>query len=134
MRQGEVHSCSKGYCLTFGCASFEKYRDITILEKKLEFACNDHLGYLSSCPTNLGTAMRASVHIKLNTLGKDEKFKKICDDLDLSVRGIHGEHSESEDGIYDISNKKRLDVSEVEIIRTLQNGVKKLIELDTIKN
>lgn len=103
---------------------------INTLEKKLKFAYNDHLGYLSSCPTNLGTAMRASVHVKLPKLSKTPEFQTICASTGLSIRGIHGEHSESEGGVYDISNKKRLGISEVEIVKVMANGVKKLLELE----
>ena len=50
------------------------------IEKKAKFAHDDHLGYITSCPTNLGTALRASVHIKLPFLGKDKaQFNKIAD-------------------------------------------------------
>ena len=54
----------------------------------------------------------------------------VCKDLGLSIRGVHGEHSESSDGIYDISNKRRLGVTEREIYGQLYNGVKKLIDLE----
>ncbi len=98
------------------------------LEKKLTFAFDEHLGYITSCPTNLGTAMRASVHIKLPKLSREmKKFKEITDKHHLQIRGIHGEHSESEEGIYDISNKRRLGISEVECVQDMYNGVVDLI-------
>lgn len=104
-------------------------RAITSLENKLTFAATENLGYLSSCPTNLGTAMRASVHIKLPNLAKTEAaLKEICEPLRLSVRGIDGEHSESKSGVYDISNKQRLGVSEVDVVNILAQGVRELIE------
>lgn len=56
-------------------------RAAAAIEKVAEFAHNDHLGYITSCPTNLGTALRASVHIKLPLLGAQmEKFKAIADE------------------------------------------------------
>ena len=98
------------------------------LEKHLTFAFTDHLGYISSCPTNLGTAMRASVHIKLPYLGEDmTKFKAITEAHHLQIRGIHGEHSESEGHVYDISNRRRLGVTEVECVQDLYQGVVALI-------
>jgi len=104
---------------------------ITALEEKMEFAYSKHLGYITSCPTNLGTAMRASVHIALPKLGADmDSFKMICDKHHLQIRGIHGEHSSSEGGIYDISNKKRLGVSEVECVQDMYDGVVALIEAE----
>ncbi len=101
------------------------------LEKKMKFAYSEHLGYITSCPTNLGTAMRASVHIALPKLSKDmESFKAITDKHHLQIRGIHGEHSQSEGGIYDISNKRRLGVTEVECVQDMYDGVVELIEIE----
>lgn len=99
------------------------------IAKKVDFAYNDHLGFITSCPTNLGTAMRASVHIKLPNLGaKMEEFQAIADKHNVQIRGIHGEHSESEGGVYDISNKRRLGVSEVECVQDMHDGVVALIK------
>jgi len=101
------------------------------LEKELEFLYTKHLGYITSCPTNLGTAMRASVHIKLPKLSKDlELFNKITDKYYLQIRGVNGEHSESEDGIFDISNKRRLGITEVECVKDMYDGVVALIETE----
>jgi len=101
---------------------------LTELEKHLTFAFTDHLGYISSCPTNLGTAMRASVHIKLPCLGENmAQFKAITEAHHLQIRGIHGEHSESEGHVYDISNRRRLGVTEVECVQDLYQGVVALI-------
>jgi len=101
------------------------------LEKEISFAYSEHLGYISSCPTNLGTAMRASVHIKLPKLAQtDEQFKAITEQYHLQIRGIHGEHSQSEGGVFDISNRRRLGITEIEALSDLYNGVKKLIEVE----
>jgi len=101
------------------------------LEEKLSFLYNNHLGFIASCPTNLGTAMRASVHVKLPNLSKDmKKFEDICKKHHLQIRGIHGEHSKSEEGIFDVSNKRRLGVSEVECVQDLIDGVRALIEAE----
>ncbi|MEA3523467.1 MAG: phosphagen kinase [Campylobacterota bacterium] len=101
---------------------------ISHIEKVVPFSYNEHLGYITSCPTNLGTAMRASVHIKVPKLASDmESFKAITDKYHLQIRGIHGEHSESEGGIYDISNRRRLGVSEVQCVQDMFDGVSALI-------
>ncbi len=101
---------------------------ITSIETKVPFAYSDHLGYITSCPTNLGTAMRASVHIALPNLAQDMKrFNAITDKYHLQIRGIHGEHSESEGGIYDISNRRRLGITEVEAVQDMYDGVVALI-------
>jgi creatine kinase/arginine kinase len=98
------------------------------IEKFIRFAHNPHIGYITSCPTNLGTAMRASVHIKLPKLAMDmNTFKAITDKHHLQIRGIHGEHSESEGGIYDISNLRRDGVTEVECEQDMYDGVVELI-------
>ena len=103
------------------------------LQQKLEFAFSEHLGYISSCPTNLGTAMRASVHIYLPLLGKHENiFEKITQKHHLQIRGVNGEHSDSKESIFDISNERRLGITEVDAIKDLYNGVVELIKEEQI--
>lgn len=105
---------------------------IEVLQKRLDFAYSKHLGYLTSCPTNLGTAMRASVHIKLPHLAKRrEEFESIVKHYHLQIRGVHGEHSESKEGIFDISNRRRLGITEVECVQEMYQGVKALIKAET---
>ena len=101
------------------------------INKHITFAFDDVRGYHTTCPTNLGTAMRASVHIKIPKLSSRPEFEALCKELGLSIRGVHGEHSESSDGIYDISNKRRLGITEREIYEELYRGVKKLIECES---
>ena len=104
---------------------------IKSIEKKVNFSYNEHIGYISSCPSNLGTAMRASVHIALPKLSKNmELFKDITDKHHLQIRGVHGEHSQSEGGVYDISNKRRVGVSEVMCVQDMYNGVVELISTE----
>merc|ERR1712032_775948 len=98
------------------------------IEQVAEFSHDDHLGYITSCPTNLGTALRASVHIKLPKLMKNkEKFNSIADQFFVQIRGIHGEHTETNDGVFDISNRRRLGRSERELVQDMINGVQALI-------
>ncbi|MFT5676887.1 MAG: arginine kinase [Paraglaciecola sp.] len=101
---------------------------LTELEQRLTFAFNPRLGYICSCPTNLGTAMRASVHIKLPYLAKDmTQLNAIVEQHYLQIRGIHGEHSDCEGDVYDISNRRRLGVTEVQCVQDLYTGVVALI-------
>jgi len=101
---------------------------IQSIETKVNFSYNEHLGYITSCPTNLGTAMRASVHIALPKLAKNMKrFEEITNKYHLQIRGIHGEHSQSEGGVYDISNRRRLGITEVEAVQDMYDGVVALI-------
>jgi len=103
------------------------------IEKSVSFMFDSRLGYLTSCPTNLGTAMRASVHIRLPMLANDmTSFKNIADSYHLQIRGIDGEHSESKSGIFDISNKRRLGVTEVDCVQDMYNGVVALINREKI--
>jgi creatine kinase/arginine kinase len=101
------------------------------IESKVAFSYSKHLGYITSCPTNLGTAMRASVHIALPKLAQDmQKFQSIADKYHLQIRGIHGEHSESEGGVYDISNRRRLGITEVNAVQDMYDGVIALISAE----
>ncbi len=101
------------------------------IEKIAKFAHSKELGYITSCPTNLGTALRASVHIHLPYLGLEKGlFQRIADKYNVQIRGAHGEHTETNDHIYDISNKRRLGLSEVELVQDMYNGVKAMIEAE----
>jgi len=103
-------------------------RAVAQIGAEVPFSCSEHLGYITSCPTNLGTAMRASVHIALPNLAADrEQFESITQKFHLQIRGIHGEHSESEGGIFDISNRRRLGITEVEAVQEMYDGVVALI-------
>merc|ERR1719390_263465 len=98
----------------------------------LEFAASADYGMVTSCPTNLGTGMRASVHIPIPNLtsdGTDKKAKAICKPLVLSVRGTGGEHTPiGADGTCDISPSARFCITEAQIITALYNGLKLLKE------
>jgi len=77
----------------------------------VQFASHEDYGYLTSCPSNLGTGMRASVHIKVPALtadGTDTMLKHLCKPLDFSVRGTAGEHTPIVNGTIDISPSSRL--------------------------
>jgi len=105
-------------------------RGVKIIEKQAPFSRHDRLGWLTFCPTNLGTTVRASVHIKIPKTSARPDFKKLCDEMKLQIRGIHGEHSETEGGVYDVSNKERLGLTEYQAVKTMYEGVKKLIEME----
>merc|ERR1712051_926362 len=102
------------------------------IEKIVKFAYYEKLGYLTACPTNLGTGLRASVHIWLPQLGtRMDELKRIADKYNVQIRGVHGEHSESENHIYDVSNKIRMGRSEVELLQDLYKGIKAIVEEET---
>jgi len=97
----------------------------------IKFARSDKYGYVTSCPSNLGTGMRASVHIKLPNLtkgGSDAKAKEVAKPLGLSVRGTGGEHTPiGADGTVDISPQARLFIEERQIIEALYKGIQNLM-------
>jgi protein-arginine kinase len=105
-------------------------RGVNAISAKAPFSRDDRLGWLTFCPSNLGTTVRASVHVKLPKTSARPDFKKICDEMKLQIRGIHGEHSETEGGVYDISNKARLGLTEFQAVKQMYDGVKKLIEME----
>ena len=102
-----------------------------LIEQKAEFAKDDHLGYISTCPTNLGTGLRASVHIHLPKLNKNKDLhESIASKYFVQIRGIHGEHSESSDGTYDISNRHRLGKGERSLVQEMYAGVHEMIRVE----
>ncbi|WP_458700302.1 phosphagen kinase [Sulfurospirillum sp. 1307] len=129
--QLRIISMQKGGNLSEVYNRLVKY--IKELENTLNFLYHEKYGYITSCPTNLGTAMRASVHVKLEKLSKDmDKLNQLANNFDLQIRGIDGEHSNSKDGIFDISNKRRLGVSEKECIETLFLGIKEILKEEAV--
>ncbi|KAH0819124.1 hypothetical protein GEV33_003667 [Tenebrio molitor] len=101
------------------------------IEAKLKFTRNDRFGFLTFCPTNLGTTIRASVHIRVPKLAKDKsKLESVAAQFNLQVRGTSGEHTEAEDGIYDISNKRRLGLTEYEAVKEMHDGVCQIIQIE----
>lgn len=101
------------------------------LEKHLPYAYNDTFGYLTSCPTNVGTGLRASVMMHLPALTMSKQIKVVTQmlaRLGMVVRGIYGEGSENLGNIYQISNQVTLGKSEEEILEDLQNVVVQIIK------
>jgi len=97
----------------------------------LQFAFSEDYGTITSCPSNLGTSMRASIHMKLPALAeKGESYiKEIAGPIGLSVRGVHGENTPlGEGGVCDISLKARFCISEVRILQKLYKGIGVLAE------
>jgi len=89
---------------------------------------DDKLGFLGTCPSNLGTGLRASFMITLTEFNKDPvALDKICSMYDLQPRGSAGEHSAAVGGKFDVSNKQRIGFSEVELVQKMIDGVTKVI-------
>ncbi|KAK3699924.1 hypothetical protein QZH41_016586 [Actinostola sp. cb2023] len=95
-----------------------------------EYMWNEHLGYILTCPSNLGTGLRAGVHIKLPLLGKHANFSTILDRLRLQKRGTGGVDTAAEGGVFDISNTDRLGFSEVQLVQKVIDGINLLIQME----
>ena len=102
-----------------------------LIERTLEYAFHTEYGYLTACPTNVGTGMRASFMVHLPMLEKTNRLKHLLPAIGkfgIAIRGLYGEGSESMGGIYQISNQITLGKSEPDIIQGLQSVAKNLIE------
>lgn len=100
------------------------------LEEKINYAFDESRGYLTSCPTNVGTGMRASVMMHLPALTMTKQINRMIpaiNQLGLVVRGIYGEGSEAQGNIFQISNQITLGKSEQDIVEDLQSVVRQLI-------
>ena len=101
-----------------------------ILSKKLNFAFHKRLGYLTQCPTNLGTGMRASVMLHLPALQMSGTVNRIganLSKLGLTMRGLYGESSKPAGAFYQLSNQVTLGISEKAAIENLRNITTQLI-------
>ncbi|TYS54524.1 protein arginine kinase [Sutcliffiella horikoshii] len=100
------------------------------IEEKIDYAFDEKRGYLTSCPTNVGTGLRASVMMHLPALVLTQQMNRIVpaiNQLGLVVRGIYGEGSEALGNIFQISNQMTLGKSEEDIVQDLMGVVQQLI-------
>jgi len=112
--------CQLGACL-------EQINTIDdLIEQKVDYAFSPRFGYLTACPTNLGTGIRVSVMLHLPALkmtGQIEKFFNAAKDMNLAVRGLFGEGSEAASDLYQLSNQVTLGVSETQIVERFENTI-----------
>ena len=104
--------------------------ETTIKKENHEFMWSEHLGFILTCPSNLGTGLRAGVHVKLPLLSKHDKFESILTSLRLQKRGTGGVDTAATDGVFDISNADRLGFSEVELVQNVIDGVELLVKIE----
>lgn len=121
-------------CIYGGMAIREAYEEINAiddkLEEKLEVPFDERLGYITACPTNLGTGMRASVMIHLPALAANNQIQGIINALTqvgMTIRGLYGEGSKGYGNIYQISNQITLGVSEEDIINNIEAITSQLV-------
>ncbi len=104
-----------------------------LLEQQLEFAFSSHFGYLTACPTNVGTGMRASVMLHLPALVMTKQIEKVfqaVSKINLAVRGLYGEGTQASGDFYQISNQVTLGISEVSILDNIKRVVPRIIQYE----
>lgn len=105
------------------------------LDEKINYAYSDTFGFLTNCPSNVGTGLKASVMVHLPALARTGNIGKIFDIIsgfDMNVRGIYGTNTVSKGNLYQISSKKTLGVSEDETIKKLNVITEKIIEQEKL--
>ena len=105
------------------------------LEKLVPYSFSEKYGFLTSCPTNVGTGLRASVMVHLPALTKTKNIRKVLEAIngfDMNIRGVYGEGSRTSGDIYQISNKQSLGISEEEIIKNIKTITDKVIEQERL--
>ncbi len=103
-------------------------------EEKLNYAFSPTLGYLTACPTNVGTGMRASAMMHLPALVMSSQMEKVVravNQLGMAVRGLFGEGSDASGSVFQISNQTTLGESEDDIIKRLSSVLNTIIEHET---
>lgn len=101
------------------------------LEQVLDFAFHNQFGYLTACPTNLGTGMRASAMVHLPALVLSEQITQVVqavNKIGLAVRGLYGEGTEAMGNLFQVSNQVTLGESEEEILARLTKVIQKIIQ------
>lgn len=106
----------------------------TALEAQLDFAFDEELGYLTACPTNVGTGMRASAMVHLPGLVLGEQINQVVNSVNkigLAVRGLYGEGTEAMGNLFQVSNQTTLGEKEDQIIGRLHKVIETLIQRET---
>jgi protein arginine kinase len=101
------------------------------LEESLDYAFDNRHGYLTACPTNLGTGMRASAMLHLPALVLSERINQVIqavNKIGLAVRGLYGEGTEALGNLFQISNQHTLGEKETEIVARLEKVINQVIE------
>lgn len=120
-----------GYCLDEAFDLADKVDDV--LEENVTYAFDENFGYLTACPTNAGTGLRASVMMHLPALAMTGNIMKVLQSVSgvgISVRGLYGEGTNSEGCLYQISNSITMGLTEKEIIEKVKAVVNKISELE----
>src|SRR5438876_8644922 len=117
-----------GFALDEAWQAIDRLDDL--LEQKVNYAFSDEFGYLTACPTNVGTGMRASVMLHLPALVLTKQIEKVfraLQKIHLAVRGLYGEGSRASGDFYQISNQVTLGKSETTIINEVRDVIQNII-------
>jgi len=113
------------FCVALSTVESEMKKD------GFEYMYSDHLGFILTCPSNLGTGIRCGCHVKLEKLSADERFESILKAKRLQKRGTGGvDTGAKSDGWFDISNADRMGKSELELVQNVCDGINMLIEME----
>lgn len=105
------------------------------IDEVCHYSCSEKYGYLTACPTNVGTGMRASVMVHLPALtmtGNINKVLQIVNSFGMNIRGLYGEGTQSVGNVYQISNNQSLGLTEDEIVKNLNAITSKIIEQERV--
>ena len=127
-----LQSVTAGFALE---EAWRRVHDLDLaLEKRVGFACSPELGYLTGCPTNVGTGLRASVMVHLPALGlvrrELEKVFSAAQRTNLAVRGMYGEGSKAVGDFYQISNQMTLGCTEEQLVEELQRLIPSVVDFE----
>lgn len=124
-------------CILKGLSLRDAYDQINLIDRDLgsefRFAFSPAYGYLTSCLTNVGTGMRASVMMFLPALTLTRSLEDCVSSvtrLNMAIRGVYGEGSDTSGYIYQISNQKTLGITEEDIIKSVENVAEHIIEAE----
>jgi protein arginine kinase len=121
-----------GYALDEAYSTASKVDDV--IEESVTYAFDNDFGYLTACPTNTGTGMRASVMLHLPALTMTENIARVISSagsLGVEVRGLYGEGTKAYGALYQISNRVTLGISEEQSLERLKNIVNQIVEMET---
>jgi len=120
-----------GFVLDETWQQIDKVDDL--LEQRVSYAFSEEFGYLTACPTNVGTGMRASVMLHLPALEHTKQIEKVfraLQKINLAVRGLYGEGSRASGHFYQISNQVTLGKAETTILNEIQSVIPQIISYE----
>lgn len=124
-----IQSISPGFSVEQALNLANRVDDL--LEESLDYCFDEQYGYLTACPTNTGTGLRASMMLHLPGLAMVDRIKQVLSALThvgINVRGLYGEGTEALGNMYQISNQVSLGESEIDLVNNLQSVCRRVIE------